>query len=148
MMRAVSAGEDAEISEAVDDVRGLVGGGRATIAIVDEIETEKKPGPTNIAEKRIGGLQRPQSGDPARTHFESILLQVLVAEDVEYRETGGAGDGIAAEGGEKLHAVGEGCGDFRSGDDSSKRKSVADGFAEDHDVRNDLLRFESPKVSA
>lgn len=76
------------------------------------------------------------------------MLKVFVAEDVEYRETGGAGDGVAAKGGEKFHAVGEGCGDFRSGDDGSKRKSVADGFAKDHDLRNGLLRFESPKVSA
>ena len=148
MMRAVGAGEDAEIPEAVDDVRGLVGGGRASIAIVAEIETEKKAGATNIAQKRVAGLQRLQRGNPTRADFESVLLEMLVAQDVEDRETSGAGDRIATEGGEKLHAVGEGRGNLRSGDDGGERESVADGLAEDHDVGNDVLRFESPKMSA
>ena len=73
---------------------------------------------------------------------------MLIAENVEDGETSGAGDRIAAEGREKFHAVGEGRRDFGSGDDSGKRKGVADRLAKDHDVRNDLLRFKSPKVSA
>lgn len=148
MVRAVGAGEDAEVAEAIDDVRGLIGGRSAGIAIVDEVETEKKAGATNIAKKWVRGLQRLQSGDPARADFESVLLEVLVAENVEDRETSGAGNRIAAEGREKFHTVGERRGDFWSGDDSGERKGVADGFAEDHDVRNDLLRFESPKMKA
>ncbi len=148
MVRAVGAGEDTEFAEAIDHVRGLIGGGSARIAMVDEIEAEKKAGSTNVAKKRVGGLQRLQSGDPPRADFESVLLQALVAENVKDRKAGGASDGIAAKSREKLHAVSEGRGDFRSGDDGGKRKGVADRFAEDHNVGNHVLRFESPKMSA
>jgi hypothetical protein len=48
-MRAVGAGEDAEVAEAIDDVRGLIGGGSASIAVVDKIETEKKAGAADVA---------------------------------------------------------------------------------------------------
>jgi hypothetical protein len=147
-MRAVSAGEDAEVTKAIDDVSGLVGGRGARIAIVHEIETEKKAGAANVTKKRKRGLQRLQSSDPTRTDFASVLLEMLVVENVEDRETGGAGYRIAAEGREEFHAVDEGRGDFRSGDDGGERKSVADGLAEHYNVGNDVLRFESPKVSA
>lgn len=41
LMWTVGAGNDAEISQAVDDVCGLFGGGSTGIAIVDKIESEK-----------------------------------------------------------------------------------------------------------
>jgi hypothetical protein len=148
LMRPVSAREDTKIAEAVDDVGGLLRGGRAGIAIVYEIEAEKEAGAANIAKEWILGLQRSQSGNPTRTDFQGILLELLVAEYVEDSKSRGAGDRITAKGREKLHTVGERRGNFWSGNDGGERKSVTDGFAENDDVWNDLLRCETPKMSA
>ena len=42
---------------------------------------------------------------------QGALLQPLLLHDVEHGQTGGAGDGVAAEGAEELHAVVERGGD-------------------------------------
>ncbi len=73
---------------------------------------------------------------------------MLFFEYLQNRESGGARYRIAAEGAEEFHSIIETCGDFRSGDDCSKREGIADRFAEHHDVRNDSLRLESPEVRA
>ena len=43
-MRAVGAGEDAAVAEAVDDVGSLVGSGFAGVAIEDQIYAKEKSG--------------------------------------------------------------------------------------------------------
>jgi hypothetical protein len=145
---AVGAGEDAEIAETVDDVRGLLGGGSTRVAMVDEVEAEKETGAANITEKRKRGLQRFEGRAPARADVQSVLLETLVAKNIEDSKSGRTSDGIAAKGRKKLHAVGERAGDFGSGDDGGERKCVADGLTEYDDIWNDLLRFKSPKMSA
>lgn len=89
-----------------------------------------------------------QSGDPTSADFEGVFLEMLVAENIEDRETGGAGNGITPEGGKELHAICKRSGDFRGCNHGGEGKGVANGFAEDDDVWNDLLRFKSPEVRA
>jgi len=148
VVRAVGTGEDAAVSESIDDVGGLRGGGGARFAIGDEVDAEEETGAADVADEGMVGLQSAKRIEPARADFEGVFLKIFFTQDLEDREAGGTGDGIAAECAEKFHAVVEGSGDFSSGDDGGERKSIADGFAEDDDVGNNLLRFETPEMRA
>ena len=79
------------------------------------------------------------------THLPRVLLQPLLCKHLEHREAGRRGNGIAAEGGEELHAVVEGRGDLPGGDHRGQGKAVPDGFAKDHDVRHHPLALKSPE---
>ena len=79
---------------------------------------------------------------------QSVVWQFVFAQHIEHGQTCGARNGIAAEGTEKFHAVGEEVGDFRGGDDGGQREGIPDGFAEHDDVRDDVLSFESPEMGA
>jgi hypothetical protein len=52
-MRAVGAGEDASFAEAVDDVRGLLRGGFASITVEDLIQSQKQSRATHVADQRM-----------------------------------------------------------------------------------------------
>src|SRR5215470_17600925 len=75
-----------------------------------------------------------------------VPLKFLIAKHVQHREPGCATDGIPAKCAEELHTVGKGSGNFRRGHDPRERKRVPDGLAKNHNIRNNALRFEAPKV--
>src|SRR5258708_35908021 len=81
-----------------------------------------------------------------RADGKGMWLYVFFFEDIENRETRRTSDRVAAKRAEKFHAVVERTGDFRRGNDGCERKRIADRLAENHDVRNPALRFESPKM--
>ena len=89
-----------------------------------------------------------EPGPHPAADFERALLEALVADHVEHREADLAGDGVAAEGVEVLHAVRERGRDRRSRHDRAERMPVADGLAQRHDVGDDVLalRLESPEM--
>ncbi len=80
------------------------------------------------------------------SNAEGVGLQIFFFHHFESGEAGGAGDGVAAESAEKFHSVGEAFRNFWRGDDGSERKPVGDGFSQDDDVRDGVLRFEAPEV--
>ena len=75
-------------------------------------------------------------------------MEPLYLHDIENGQPRGAGDGVAPEGAEELHAVGEGGGDRLGRHDGGQREAVPDRLAEDDDVRNDRLRLEPPEMRA
>src|ERR1700752_2587686 len=73
---------------------------------------------------------------------------MLLSDHIEYRQTNGARNGVAAEGIEIFHAVIERVRDFRRGDYGRQGMSIADWFAHRHNIGYDSLRLESPEVRA
>src|SRR5260370_40388503 len=57
-----------------------------------------------------------------------------------------ASDWIASKRAEKFHPIVKGIGDLRCSDNRCQRKAIADRLPENHDVRNNALRFESPEM--
>ena len=70
---------------------------------------------------------------PLRADF---LGQALVLHHVDVGDGGGAGDRVAAEGGEVL-AGAQAVGDLRAGDGGAEREAVGDPLGQHHDVRLD-----------
>src|SRR2546427_12212651 len=78
---------------------------------------------------------------PYTTLFRSL-------ENIEHGQSRSAGHRIAAKGAEEFHPVVEGSGDFPRRDHCRQRKRIADGLAQNDDVRNNILRFKTPEVCA
>ena len=148
VMRAIGAGKDAALAKAVDDVGGLGGGGNMHRALIDEIEAQEKTGAADVAEQGVDGLQILELRDPARADLERILLKTFVSENVQNSEARSAGDRITAKSTEEFHAVAERGGDFGSRDDGGNREGIANGLAENDDIRYYALSFEAPEVRA
>ena len=68
MMRSVGSGEDPLFAQPVDHVRCLRSRGRAGFAIGDQVNSEKKSKPANIANHVVLFLQGTQIGDPLRAN--------------------------------------------------------------------------------
>src|SRR5579859_888651 len=63
VMRAICAREYSALAQTVNDIRSLVGSGRARLAIKNEVETEKESGAADVADKRVLLLQECQLRD-------------------------------------------------------------------------------------
>src|SRR5271169_2303929 len=73
---------------------------------------------------------------------------MLFFEYVQNSEARRARNRVSPEGAEELHSVVEACRDFWASDNRGEGESISDWLAEDHNVRNNVLRFESPEVRA
>src|SRR5262249_1830381 len=93
-------------------------------------------------------LQFGETAQPVVTDSLCVVLQILVAQNIQHRKAGCTSYWIAAERAKEFHTSGEGRSDFLRRDNRSQRKCVADWFTENGDVRNDALRFKSPKMRA
>src|SRR6267143_3876414 len=145
-MWSVGAGENAAIAKAIDHVRGLQRSRLARFTLEHKIDPQEQSRAAHVAYQCVAGLQRLQTLDEMRADAQGVLLQVPFFQDVQNGQTRCARDGIAAKRAEKFHAVVERIGDFRRSDNRRQRKSVPDRLAQNHDVRNHALRFESPKM--
>lgn len=105
VMGSVRSGEDSEIAEAIYDVRGLLWRRLSCFGGADQIEAEKEPGASHIADQRISLLKLLEFADPKLPDAERILLQFFFLQDIQHSETSGAGDGISSKGAEKFHTV-------------------------------------------
>src|SRR6185436_2344644 len=83
---------------------------------------------------------QPLPGDPG------VLLETLLLDDVEDRETDRRRHGVPTERVEVLHPVGERLGDRSRRHDRAERMAVADRLAHRHDVRPRPGRTERPRV--
>jgi hypothetical protein len=81
-MRAVSAGEDATIAEAIHYVGSLRGSGGASGAIEDEVYAEEESCAANVADDSMLGLQGFQAGDEIVSYVVCVFLEMLGFEDV------------------------------------------------------------------
>src|SRR5260370_4348127 len=118
----------------------------ARFTVEYQIDPQEQSGPAHIANQSIAGLQSLQALDKMRADTQSALLQLFFFKNIQNRKTSSAGDWITAKGAEKFHPVVKGIGDLRRGDHRRERKRIADGFAENDDIRNHALRFESPEM--
>src|SRR5262249_33178002 len=84
----------------------------------------------------------------AVTDSKSILLQMLLLQHIKDCQARGTGDRIPYKGAEEFHAIVETLRNLRSGNHSRKRKRVPDWLAQNDDIRDNILRFESPEVRA
>src|SRR5258708_13811000 len=145
-MRAVGAGENAAIAKPIDDVGGLERSGLARFTVEYQIDRQEKSGPAQIANQSIAGLQSLQALDEMRADAQGALLQLFFFKNIQNRKTSSAGDWIASKGAEKFHPIVKGIGDLQRGDNRRERKRIADGVAENDDIRNHALRFDSPEM--
>src|SRR6266487_688685 len=83
-----------------------------------------------------------------RAGAQGVLLKLLFLDNIEHCQPDGAGDGVAAEGIEVLHAIVERSGDFGRRHYCGKGMPVADGLAQGDDIGDDALRLEAPEVRA
>ena len=144
-MRAVGAGQHPPLAEAVHDVGRLLRGGLEARAVPHELDAEEEAGAPHVADDGVPLLQPPQACGEVPADPERPCREPLVLDHVEDGEAGGAGDGVAAERAEELHAVGEGRGDLARGHHGAEREAVPDRLAEDDHVRHDALPLEAPE---
>ncbi len=146
--RAVRRDQDAALLQPVDqDARGI-GGRLQAVAVLHQLDAEEQPEPAHVADELVPLTEVLQTLEKVAAEVERVRLQALFLDHVEHRQADGAGDRVAAEGAEELHAVGERVGDLRRGDDGRHRVAVADRLAEDDDVRHHALGLEGPELAA
>ena len=148
VVRAVRAGQHPALAEAVHDVGRLLRGRLEARAVAHQLDPEEEARPAHVADQRVLLREPPQPLEEAVAHAPGPLLQPLLLDDVEHGEAGGAGDGVAAERAEELHAVVERVGDLARRHHGAEREAVPDRLAEHHDVRHDALSLEAPEVRA
>src|SRR5450759_1790284 len=81
-----------------------------------------------------------------RTDLLGMRLQIVLVHDLEHRRSHCAGNCAAAEGAEELEAIAEGCRDLGSGHHGSNGIAIADGLAQHHDVRDNILQLETVEM--
>src|SRR5215469_5928510 len=83
--RTIRPRKDSALPETVADIRSLLGCCLTRCALPHQIQTEKEPGATDIANQRVPLAQLFQPAEQAVANAKSILLQLLFFEYVQYR---------------------------------------------------------------
>src|SRR5579872_4624363 len=83
-------------------------------------------------------LQGAEFGHGVVAGFGGAGGQIFFLHEIDIGESGGAGDGIASEGGEMVAGF-EGSGDFGAGGEGAQGESVGDAFGGDQDVGDDSV---------
>ena len=148
MMRSFGAEQDAALFHALDDVCRFPIRRLQRLRVANEFDTEEETGSARLPDDWVLGLQLLQALHPMVAGIEGVALQVVIGDDVEYLQADRAGDRVAAEGVEVFHAVVEGGGDCRCGDNSAQRVSIGDRLAHSDDIGNDAAQLERPEVTA
>src|SRR6185437_548813 len=130
----------------IDDDRRLGVRRLERLAIAHELHAPEESRPANVAHDLATIDESAQLRAHALSHLQSVLLQLLVAYDVEQRNPHRARHGVAAKGAEELHPVVEGLRDRARGRDRGERMPVAERLAHHHDVRNYVLILERPEA--
>ena len=136
------AEQDAAPLHAFDDVIRFPVSGFERVAISNQFDAEEESRTAHLPDDGEARLQGLQALHPIAADLVGVLLQVFIGDDLEHFHADGTGDRIAAEGIEIFHAVSEGGGDLRRGDDSAERMSVGDGLAHGDNIGHDAAQFE------
>ena len=146
MERAVDADQDPPLLHPLGDLRGFPGRGFERGPVAHQLHAQVEPAPADVPDERVHFPEAFQPFLHPPADAERVLLEALVAQDVEDGQADRAGDRIAAVRVEILHSVGERCGDLGGRDHRAERVAVADRLSQRHDVGHDALGLESPDV--
>src|SRR5579872_2621102 len=83
-------------------------------------------------------LQGAEFGHGVVAGFGGAGGEIFFLHEIDVGESGGAGDGIASEGGEMVAGF-EGCGNFRARGEGAEGESVGDAFGGDQNVGDDSV---------
>mmetsp|Transcript_121662 Transcript_121662/g.306009 ORF Transcript_121662/g.306009 Transcript_121662/m.306009 type:complete len:274 (+) Transcript_121662:180-1001(+) len=115
-------------------------------AVAHELHPHEEASTTHIADQWPPAGQRCEVGTEPRADLARVLLQALVAKNVEHGIPCSATDRIPAERVEVLQAIVEGLRHRAGRDDGRQGHAVAEGLAHRHDVRGHPLLLEGPEV--
>ena len=144
VQRPIRAQQHAAVTHCIDQLMGLLGCRLLRRAIVDQFNAKEKPLAADVANEFVLLLKRLESTEEHVAHQFGVGLKVFMSDDVKHGQSAGTGHGISTKGGEELHAIVECVGDRSGRDDRSHGVPIADGLAEDHDVRDDIVKLEAP----
>jgi hypothetical protein len=141
--RAVSGQQNAPRLHPIHEMVRRVRSG--TTVRLEHLESKKQAGPAHIRDERDSLRQSPKTLFQIGADRRRLLLEALVANDVQHFKADGARHRIPTERVEILHAVVEGRGDRTRGDDCPDGESVSNGLAHGDDIRRDSLQLKRPE---
>ena len=116
-------------------------------AILDQLDAEQETFSAHVTDQGMLLLEFLKSGKEITAKPQSVFLKLLLLDYLQHSFADGGRNGIPAEG-IKVNPLGQHASDLWGSDDRRQRKPVADPLCHRHDIRNNPLRFEAPKVAA
>ena len=116
-------------------------------AIFDQLDAEQETASAHVTDQRVLLLQFLKSGKKIAAKSHGVFLQLLLLDYLQHSLADGGGNRIPAKSIE-VNSLGQHTSNLWSRDDRGERAPVADPFGHRHDIGNNPLLFESPKMAA